>query len=336
MAKEVIAGAVGGLIGAGLMKITAPPPPPQIDPAQEASYIIYTDGSKYYAKNGRTERIEFSSTNASTVIQEAINRLVNGGIVFIKDIDPATFTITSIPNNVLVIISHNGTLTLMKPGVNILLNNFGRRGFEIHTVDNTIRLRDTTPIDLFAVDPVTGDIHFFVNASVDNMNPAGFLGRNNLPPGYRLLNKNSSPVKVFDLVFRNDGILSIRTGDPTIDGQSVVDRLGVSQDGRLYRLNMPPPGYVSPIPTPPYRPDVIGAVLLYFVIDLRPTPTEDAVAVFDISPDNITWFNAIAKAGIAAGGPSMTQTIVIYVPSGWYVRWTLTNAFIVTLFKQYI
>jgi hypothetical protein len=28
MAKEVIAGAVGGLVGAGLMKITAPPPPP--------------------------------------------------------------------------------------------------------------------------------------------------------------------------------------------------------------------------------------------------------------------------------------------------------------------
>jgi hypothetical protein len=36
MAKEVIAGAVGGLIGAGLMKITAPPPtPPSITASKE-------------------------------------------------------------------------------------------------------------------------------------------------------------------------------------------------------------------------------------------------------------------------------------------------------------
>jgi len=227
----------------------------------------------------------------------------------------------------------------MKPGVGIILHNFGSRSFEIHTAGNTIRMRDITtptPIDLEATDPVTGDIHFFINVSVDNMNLAGFLGRNNLPPGYRLLNRNSSPVKVFDLTFRNDGILSIRTGDPTIDNQPVIDRLGVAQDGRLYRVNMPPPEYVSPIPTPPYQPDSVGAVLLYFVVDLRPTATVDASAVFDISPDGVTWFNAVAKGGVGAGGPNMTQTIMIYVPSGWRVRWSLTNASIVTLFKQYV
>jgi hypothetical protein len=315
-------------------------PIPIIDPAQETSYIIFTDGVNVYAKNGRTERIEFIGRDASTVIQQAINAATQGGIVFIKDIDPATFTISTIPSNVLVIVSHGGRLTLMKPNINIVLSNFGRRSFEIHTVGDTIRMRDITNpaniIDLEATDPATGDIHFFVNVSVDNMNPAGFLGRNNLPPGYRLLNKNSTPVKVFDIVFRDDGILSIRTGDPTIDSQPVIDRLGVTRDGRLYRVNMPPPSYVSPIPTPPYQPDIFGAVLLYFVVDLRPTITGDASAVFDISPDNVTWFNAIAKAGVGAGGPSMTQTIIIYVPSGWYVRWTLTNASIVTLLKQYV
>lgn len=339
MAREVVSGIIGGLVGAGLARLTAPSPR-ELDPAQEASYIVYTDGSKYYAKNGRTEKIEFQGTDASTVIQRAIDALsTRGGIVFIKDIDPATFTISTIPDNVLVIISYNGVLTLMKPNVNLILSNFGRRSFEIHTLDNTLRVRDNTDpsfIDLYAIDPTTGDIHFFINTSVDNMNPVGFLGRNNLPPGYRLLNKNSNPVKVFDLVFRDDGILAIRTGDPTIDSQPVIDRLGVSQDGRLYRLNMPPPSYVSPIPTPPYQPDVVGAVMLYFVVDLTPTATGDASAVFDISPDGVTWFNAIAKAGVGAGGPNMTQTITIYLASGWRVRWTLTNASIVTLFKQYV
>ena len=315
-------------------------PIPIMNPEQEASYIVFADRSKVYAKNGRTGRIELQGDNASTVIQQAIDRLQDvGGIVFIKDIDPATFTISRIPHNILVIISYRGALTLMKPGANFILYNFGGRVFETHTVDNTLRLRDITApavIDLYSIDPVTGDIHFFVNVSVDNMNLAGFLGKNNLPPAYRWLNKNSSPVKVFDMTFRDDGILSIRTGDPTIDAQSVVDRLGISQDGRLYRLNMLPPSHVSPIPDPPYQPDVIGAVLLYFVVDLSPTTAQDASAVFDISPDGVTWFNAIAKAGVGAGGSNTTQTVIIYVPSGWRVRWTLQNAFIVTLFKQYM
>jgi parallel beta-helix repeat protein len=36
-------------------------------------YIIWTDGTNYYAKNGTTGQIEFSGTDASTVIQEAID-----------------------------------------------------------------------------------------------------------------------------------------------------------------------------------------------------------------------------------------------------------------------
>jgi hypothetical protein len=335
-----LTGAISGALAGALASKFAAPKPPDITKLMVPNFIIFTDGKNYYAKD-HDGVIRFSPSNdISKVIWPVINALPNGGVILIKDIDPSTFTIKNVPNNVLIIISYAGTLTLMKPNVNIILNNFGNRSFEQHTSGNTIRLRDNTDptnmIDLYAIDPVTGDIHFFVNESIDNMNLSGFLGRNNLPPGRRWLNKNGSPVKVVDAVFRNDNIFSFRTGDPTIDGQGVVDRFGFHTDGRLYRVNSPPPSFVSPIPTPPYRPDTVGAVVLYFVISLAPTASADASAVFDISPDNVTWFNAIAKAGVGAGGPGVTQTIVIYVKSGWYVRWTLTNASIVTLFKDYL
>ena len=50
----------------------------------EPSYIIFQDGNIVYAKNGRTGAIEFSSSDASSVIQQAINALPNGGKIFIK------------------------------------------------------------------------------------------------------------------------------------------------------------------------------------------------------------------------------------------------------------
>jgi hypothetical protein len=310
------------------------------DPHEETSYIIFQENGLVHAKNGRTGQIDFSSADASAVIQEAINALPNGGVVFVKDIDPATFTISSMPANVLVIMSYGGTLTLVKPNVNRVMSNFGSRSFEEHTSGNALRLRDNTDpanlIDLYAIDPTTGDVHFFVNDAVDNMNPAGYLGKNNLPPARRWLNKNPSPYKVFDWCFRNDNIFSCRCGDPAVDGQSTKDLFGFHSDGRMLRVNMPPPGFISPIPTPPYQPDAVGATILYFVVSLTPTATADASAVFDISPDNVTYFNAVAKAGVGAGGPGVSQTIVIYLPSGWYVRWTLTNASIATLFKQYV
>jgi hypothetical protein len=50
----------------------------------EASYIIFTDGTKVYARNGKTGAIDYSGTDATTVIQSAINAL-SSGVVFIKD-----------------------------------------------------------------------------------------------------------------------------------------------------------------------------------------------------------------------------------------------------------
>jgi hypothetical protein len=58
----------------------------KLPPVTEASYIVYKEGDTYYTKNGRTGQVEFSSSNASEVIQYAINRVADegGGMVFIK------------------------------------------------------------------------------------------------------------------------------------------------------------------------------------------------------------------------------------------------------------
>jgi len=53
---------------------------------QQYSYIIWTDGTNYYAKNGSTGQIDFSGTDASTVIENAINNVsAKGGIVLFRD-----------------------------------------------------------------------------------------------------------------------------------------------------------------------------------------------------------------------------------------------------------
>jgi len=54
-------------------------------PPDAASYIIFKDRGLVKAKNGRTGQIEFSGTDASQVIQSAIDALPNGGKILIKD-----------------------------------------------------------------------------------------------------------------------------------------------------------------------------------------------------------------------------------------------------------
>ena len=50
-----------------------------------ANYIIYKNGATIYAQNGQTGVDDYSGTDASTVIQSAINALgTNGGKIFIK------------------------------------------------------------------------------------------------------------------------------------------------------------------------------------------------------------------------------------------------------------
>jgi hypothetical protein len=52
----------------------------------EDSYIIFTDGYNVYSRNGFTGEIQFSGTDARTVIQNSINALgANGGKIHIKN-----------------------------------------------------------------------------------------------------------------------------------------------------------------------------------------------------------------------------------------------------------
>jgi len=53
-------------------------------PPDTVSYIIFEDGGLIKAKNGRSGQIEFCGSDAATVIQQAINALTNGGLVFVK------------------------------------------------------------------------------------------------------------------------------------------------------------------------------------------------------------------------------------------------------------
>ena len=49
-----------------------------------ASYVIFKEGSIYYARNGKTGVIDYSGTDASKIIQATINALTNGGKIFIE------------------------------------------------------------------------------------------------------------------------------------------------------------------------------------------------------------------------------------------------------------
>jgi hypothetical protein len=54
----------------------------------EASYVIFTDGSTIYARNGQTGEIEFSGADAATVIQSAINAVLAStyaGSIYIRE-----------------------------------------------------------------------------------------------------------------------------------------------------------------------------------------------------------------------------------------------------------
>ena len=59
------------------------------------SYTIWKEGNYYFAKNSNG-KIEFSSTNASYVIQQAINNAPNGGKIFIRNVGDYVITQTII------------------------------------------------------------------------------------------------------------------------------------------------------------------------------------------------------------------------------------------------
>ena len=78
--------------------------------ASPASYIIFKDGDLVKAKNGLTGEIEFSGSDAATVIQAVINELTNGGRIFLRK---GTYNITSTItiSNPKILIEGSGTAT---------------------------------------------------------------------------------------------------------------------------------------------------------------------------------------------------------------------------------
>ncbi|RLI00646.1 hypothetical protein DRO31_08325 [Candidatus Bathyarchaeota archaeon] len=59
---------------------------PPYEKAETASYVIYKQGNVIYAKNGESGAVEFSGTDAATVIQQAIDHVADkgGGKIFIR------------------------------------------------------------------------------------------------------------------------------------------------------------------------------------------------------------------------------------------------------------
>jgi len=79
------------LLGASfgiMISATTPNIPTVIEPGSmvsDSSYIIFPSGSSYYAKNGTTGAIDYSSTDAGVVIEYAITALGSqGGIIHLK------------------------------------------------------------------------------------------------------------------------------------------------------------------------------------------------------------------------------------------------------------
>jgi hypothetical protein len=56
-----------------------------------ASYVVYIEGTTVKAQNGHTGNVDYSGSDAKTVIQNVLNALTAGGVIFFK---PGTYTMT--------------------------------------------------------------------------------------------------------------------------------------------------------------------------------------------------------------------------------------------------
>ena len=89
----------------------------KIPPVSSASYIVYTDGSKYYAKNGDTGMIEYSDADVSNLLQNVINTLYQqygGGKLFIKRGTYYPTKTISIPDGIKLIVEGEGDTTVFR------------------------------------------------------------------------------------------------------------------------------------------------------------------------------------------------------------------------------
>jgi hypothetical protein len=84
---------------------------------QPASYIVFTDGARYYAKNGSTGAIEYSDTDISRLLQNVINTLYTqygGGRVFIRRGTYYPSRTIAIPDGISLVVEGEGNNTIFK------------------------------------------------------------------------------------------------------------------------------------------------------------------------------------------------------------------------------
>lgn len=108
-----------------------------------ASYIIFKDNGKIYAKNGMTGKIEFTGTDFSTIINDTINAVGSlpaiGGEIYIKEGTYSVKSTITIPKSWLIIVgSGRGTILSLANNANQDMFHLGRAD----TYINNIQIRD--------------------------------------------------------------------------------------------------------------------------------------------------------------------------------------------------
>jgi len=100
-----------------------------------ASYIIFKDGSTIKAVNGTTGAIDYSGTDAATVINNAIAALTSGGVVFIKagNYVLTTSILIGLPN-----------ITLAGEGVDTVISCTANSSFNLVVAGNGVPAINTT------------------------------------------------------------------------------------------------------------------------------------------------------------------------------------------------
>jgi hypothetical protein len=111
-----------------------------VNTTETATYIVFTDGSRYYAKNGDTGIVEYSDTDATKVIQYAIDKAnaLGGGIVHLR---PGRYKLS--------------TSIVMRSGVVLQGEGWNRQNIEPSPPEtgNTI---GGTVLDASGIDAITG------------------------------------------------------------------------------------------------------------------------------------------------------------------------------------
>lgn len=145
------------------------------NPAQSAAYVVFLDGSTYKARNGTDGTIDYSGTNAATVINAAIDACPDYGTVYAKAAMTLTEQITvdrlksfmfdriiiSDTDDDGIVVDGGASAQHMK---NFVIGKFVR--FPENYAKSAIKLRNT--LDVFLQIP-----HIYVNTGLGAANSVG-------------------------------------------------------------------------------------------------------------------------------------------------------------------